>query len=283
MKPVPALLVLAAAAALMGGCKPRPAAAPAELLRLEKAPSKTAPSPEAQAAAAAPMLAYSYGFRVRTRADAMQPLMRRHEQACANAGPSLCQVLSSNVETGEGLTSANLKLRAVPSWVARFRSGLDGEARAAGGRVTGTSVDSEDLARSIVDDEAALKAKIMLRTRLEQLLAQRPGKLSELIDLQKALAQAQGEIDATQSELEVMRTRVAMSTVTVDYSADPGVGASAAPLGRAFSGFFGNVLAATAGLVTFLSYALPFLVFGVAILAAVIAVRRRLRKRKQAS
>ena len=79
-------------------------------------------------------------------------------------------------------------------------------------------MESEDLTRQIVDTEAAVRARTALRDRLQAILATRPGKLSDLLEVEKELARVQGELDATQSELAVMRTRVVTSLLTITYS-----------------------------------------------------------------
>lgn len=165
-----------------------------------------------------PMLAYSYGFDIQAPSDRARALMLRHQAACAAAGPAQCQVVSANEsKTDQDQFSGNLQLRAAPGWLDRFRAGLDQDAAGAGGHVIGSRVESEDLTRAIVDSDAALRARTTLRTRLEALLATRPGELSDLLEVERELARVQGEIDATQSELAVMRTRVATSAVTLNY------------------------------------------------------------------
>ena len=213
----------------------------------------------APAAAAAPMLAYDYGYGLRLPSAAVRPLMSRHEQACVAAGPALCQVVSADVTSGSDDAEATLKLRAAESWLTRFRASLDGEAKAAGGRVQRAGTQAEDLTRQLVDTGAAIRAKTLLRDRLEQLLASRPGKLSDLLELEQNLAQVQGEIDAAQSELAVMQARVAMSSVTIAYSPAQAAisGRDLEPLAQAARGFAGNALGVTAGLVTIASFLLP--------------------------
>ena len=155
--------------------------------------------------------------------------MGRHQQACTAAGPALCQVVNANQsQTDEEQFTGTLAIRAAPAWLDRFRAGLEADAAGAGGRIVAANTDSEDLTRAIVDTDATLRAQTTLRTRLEQLLATRQGELSELLEVQRELARVQGEIDGLQSELAVMRTRVATSAVTLQYGsrgviATPGV------------------------------------------------------------
>lgn len=231
--------------------------------------------------AAGPMLAYDYSATLSVPDGKVRGLMARHQQACAAAGTGLCQVLESRLSTDHGVTDGMLKLRAEPRWLAGFRGGLEGDAKAAGGSLTRAGVESEDLTREIVDTEASLRAKTTLRDRLEKLLAEHPGKMSDLLEIEKQLADTQGEIDAAQSELAVMRDRVRMSTMTLSY------GSHAEAIGRGVPRPFAEALAnfglvvafAASAIVYFVAFALPFLIIGVPLVWWLL---RRRRARKQA-
>jgi hypothetical protein len=226
------------------------------------------------------MLAYDYSATLSVPDGRVPGLLARHQQACAAAGPDLCQMLGSNISTDRGATTGTLKLRAEPRWLARFRSGLAQDAKGAGGSLTRSSVESEDLTRSIVDTEASLRAKTTLRDRLQQLLAAHPGKMSDLLDIEKQLAETQGEIDAAQSELAVMRGRISMSTMTLSYGSHAHeIGSTPHPFADAVENF-GTVLAFAAGAIVYLvAFLIPF---SVIIVPIVWLLRRRAQRRKAA-
>ncbi len=239
-----------------------------------------AAAPAPLTAASVPLLAYVYTAAIEAPAKAVRPLAQRHEAACANAGPQVCQVTAVNVGAeGRDSVTAELTLRARPDWLRRFRNGLEGDARGAGGRVTGSGTETEDLTRAIVDTEARLRAQTALRDRLEKLLAERPGKLEDVLKVEQELARVQGEIDAMASGLAVMRTRVQTSTLTVSYRS-AGVAAPDgvwAPLGSALRDALRNVVLGLAGLVTLLSWLLPF----IALVAGGVWLWLRLRPRRK--
>lgn len=190
-----------------------------------------------------PMLAYSYDFSLEAAAGKVGALEARHEAACTNAGAIVCQVTRSTVnDVGDGDVQAELELRATPAWVAAFRAHLAGDTKDAGGRILSQTSSSVDLSRDIADTDADLRAKTLLRDRLEGLLANHPGTLSDLVDLEQSLSQVQGEIDTTQSELAVMRGRVTTSAVTISYRRAghrPAGGTGVwAPITDAFGDFF---------------------------------------------
>ena len=254
-----ALLVCVASVPL-SACKKVAGVAPVGT-HLTKAPPVGGGAPPASSA---PMLAYTYRFEIEAPADGITAVSRRQEQACAAAGAQVCQVVGSNLSRQGGDVSGKLELKAAPSWVSDFRGRLDAEVQGVGGKVLSQEVSSEDLSRSIVDTGAALRAKTMLRDRLEKLLADRPGKLSELLDLEKNIADVQGDIDTTQSELAAMQGRVQMSDLALEFRSKTGVigTGAAATLGQAFGGFLGNTVSVLAILVTLVSYVLPLALAG---------------------
>lgn len=209
-------------ALFVAGCGKSQEGPPAQALAYapaaDAATAETGSSTQPRVPSGPPMLAYAYTYGVSVPPKHVRRLVATHETACAAAGQTQCQVVASSVsERGEDQVEGDLVLRATPSWLRQFRERLASQAKEADGRIYRAEVTSEDLSRDIVDTEAALRAKITLRDRLQALLASRPGKLADLIEVERELARVQGEIDATQSQLAVMRSRVAMSTVTLHY------------------------------------------------------------------
>ncbi len=151
-------------------------------------------------------------------------VMDGHVAACRNAGPRVCQLVASRRD-GDPQDSlhGSLSLRAEPQWLQRFIKGVQSDAVGAAGRVTSQWTTTEDLTREIVDTEATLRAKRALRDRLQQLLATRPGSLSDLLGVERELSRVQSEIDSTESNLTAMRTRVAMSALTIETDRVPAV------------------------------------------------------------
>jgi hypothetical protein len=197
-----------------GGAKQR---APASDIVLN-AELPAEPGAPVAAPAEAAMMAYAYKEVMWAPADRVKPLMEADQKLCIAAGPATCQVVAVHQSNSEVVgVQATLELRAVPAWIAMLRGRLEGDLKSAGGHMIASQVTSEDLTRSIVDGEARLRAQITLRDRLQKLLAERPGKLGDLLDVERELARVQGEIDSAQSTLAVMRTRVATSTLSLTY------------------------------------------------------------------
>ncbi|MFM7626383.1 MAG: DUF4349 domain-containing protein [Gammaproteobacteria bacterium] len=206
-------------------------------------------------------LAYSYAVWLELPSERLASVMDRHVQACQTAGPRRCQLIDS-ARSGDPESSmeGNVSLRGEPAWLNTFKSGMEQEAAAAGGRVVSESTNSEDLTRQIVDTEARLRAQTALRDRLQELLRSRPGRLADLLEVERELARVQSEIDSVQSALAVMRTRVAMSELNLRYRSAPRpVGSQTfEPLRQAFANFLGVVVGGFAAIVYVIAALIPF-------------------------
>jgi hypothetical protein len=241
-------------------------------------PSPTPDQPRGGTNSPVLYLAYSYQVGLELPAAAVADTVARHVANCQAAGPRLCQLVGSNV-SGDPESSMNgyVSLRAEPNWLRTFRSGLEAEADAAGGKILTEATNSEDLTRAIVDTEARLRAQSALRDRLQRLLESRPGRLSDLLEVERELARVQGEIDAVQSNLAVMRTRVSMSELNLSYQSAPRPLRSDTfrPLGEAFANFLGIVVMGFAAIITIIAGLIPIAVVVIPIVWLILSWRRR--------
>lgn len=235
--------------------------------------------PSSQPAGPAPVLylAYAYAVGFELPGGRLAGVMDAHIQACNAAGPRLCQIVGSS-RSGDPETQMEgfVSLRAEPAWLATFRGGLGAQAEAAGGRIVQQSTSTEDLTRQIVDTEARQRALVALRGRLEDLLRSRPGRLADLLEVERELARVAGEIDALQSNLAVMRTRVAMSELTLSYRSEPRPLRSDTfkPLTESFANFLGIVVAGFAAIITIIAGLLPFAIVIIPIVWGVLRWRK---------
>lgn len=208
-------------------------------------------------------IAYSHSLGMRLPVASIEPTLQGHIDACNKAGPAVCMVTNSWMNSySEGEASASLYLRATPAWIDQFLNGVEAEAKAAKGEITNRQTTAEDLTVSIIDTGARLKAQQTLQARLEQLLADRPGKLGELLETERELARVNGEIDSLKSTLAALRQRVDMSQLSVSYETkrNPVSQGALQPLGDAFGSFFYNLAGALAAVITAFAIGLPWLV-----------------------
>jgi hypothetical protein len=255
-------------------------------------PAPSPASPQVPGGAQQPVdpvsyLAYAYTMSLELPGDRLTGVMDAHAAACRSAGLRACQLVSSQRSGDpEGSLRGALSLRAEPEWLQRFMQGIPRDVAGASGRVTGQSTTTEDLTREIIDTEATLRAKRGLRDRLQQLLATRPGDLSDLLSVERELARVQGEIDSTESNLAAMRTRVSMSALSIEYASSARAVASSTfePLRLAVVGFLVAVVESTAALVTVVGGLLPWVIaVWVAVWLALTVRRRRARRRLDAA
>jgi hypothetical protein len=223
-------------------------------------------------------LAYSYQMGLEIPSARLASVMDAHVSACQTAGVRLCQLVGAN-RSGDPDSSMNgaINIRGEPNWLRTFMGGVSAQVSAAGGRVLSQATSTEDLTRSIVDTQAHLRAQTALRDRLQQLLQSRPGRLSDLLDVERELARVQGEIDATQSNLAVMRARVDMSELTITYQSAPrSMGSDTfEPLRQAFANFLAIVVGGFAAIIVLIAGLLPFAIVIIPIVWGLLVWRRR--------
>lgn len=223
-------------------------------------------------------LAYTYAVGLEIPSQRLSAVMDRHVQACQTAGPRLCQLIGSNRQGDpDSYMNGYVALRGEPTWLRTFMGGLEAEADQAGGRITSQTVGSEDLTRQIVDTEARMRALTSLRDRLQALLRSRPGRLADLLEVERELARVQGELDATQSNLAVMRTRVSMSELTLNYQSAPRpVGSDTLqPLRNAFADFLGIIVGGFAAIIYVIAGLIPIAVIVVPLVWLALRWRKR--------
>ncbi|MEM6899591.1 MAG: DUF4349 domain-containing protein, partial [Pseudomonadota bacterium] len=134
------------------------------------------------------------------------------------------------------------------------------------------------------DADARLKAQITLQGRLEDLLANRDGELSDFLQIERELARVTGDIESINTNIKAQRQRVSKSELTVSYENQRTVvpGGRRNPLARAFGDFFYNLSDALASVITFFAIALPWLlVIGILLFIWLRAIWPWVRKRRE--
>jgi hypothetical protein len=209
----------------------------------------------------APDLAYAFDYSVEAPSKNIPSLVRQHEAECSMAGATVCQVVGASTRSiGNDDVSGRLEIRAAPDWIAKFRDRIADDVKAIGGKIHSAETGTEDLSRSLVDTQADIRAKIELRDRLEGLLRNHKGKLEDLVSLEQQVAGVQGQIDAAQSELAVMKTRVQTEKLVIEYTSLAALAPDSAfrPVSQAAHGFLRNTMGGVAVILTVVSILLPF-------------------------
>lgn len=223
-------------------------------------------SAQTTATTGAPQIAYVYDYGFRIAANEIADLAQSHVDLCEKLGPKDCRVISLRQSGSEGsYGSGKLELAVASSKARAFGEDLGAAAEGLGGEQISVAISGEDLSKQIVDTEARLRARTLLRDRLMEVLRSRQGTVAELVEAERGVAQVNEEIDQSRSWLNEMRGRVAYSRVSIDYNSNARSGGSfARPIVEAFQSI-GTVLGTTISILIYaLTALLPIalLVFG---------------------
>lgn len=231
-----------------------------------------------QTARIAPQMAYAYSLQYRLPGERLAAAQAAHLKMC-DALRERCRLVAQQRSDGDGEFVAGQMAFDVDSRIARdFADRMDRAVAGTGGSATGRSISAEDLSKSIVDTAARIRAKQALADRLLDLIRNRTGKVGELVEAERAFAQAQEELDAARSGLEIMQRRVAMSRIDANYrSLGIAGGGALEPIGEAV-GAAGRTLGQSIGLL--IAFAVAALPWAVLLVLLVWIVRRWRRARR---
>jgi hypothetical protein len=135
------------------------------------------------------------------------------------------------------------------------------------GKVETVSSNAQDVGEEFVDVTARVNNARRLEERLISLLANRTGKLDEVLRVERELARVREEIERYEGRLRFLTTRVATSTLTITVHEpapilgnNPGENPIAAALRRAWR----NFVALLAGTIASLGVLIPLALVGAA-------------------
>lgn len=207
-----------------------------------------------------PQIAYSYEFAYRIPGDHITAVQQAHVALCDELGAARCRIDRLERRSGEGdYSSALLALRVESDLARQFGDRLDAAASEAGGENSNHSIQAEDLSRQIVDTEAHIRAKQVLAARLLAIIENRAGTVGELVEAERAFAQAQQELDTARTWLREMRGRVDMSEIVISYQSYGPNSGFLAPVRDSFSASSRMLGGSLAALISLVILALPWI------------------------
>lgn len=221
-----------------------------------------------------PQIAYDYDLSYAVGSQDVAKAQASHVALCDKLGAARCRVMSQQ-QASASAAWGKISLQ-VDSKIARqFGEQLDRAVSGLGGQLLMREITAEDVSKQMVDAAARMNAKQALADRLLILIQRRDGKVAELVEAERAFAEAQEELEGARKWMAELQGRVAMSTFDLAYNPDD-QGRATAPRRswlRDAIGDAGVTLAnSLAALITFLLAALPWVV---AIWALVRFVRWR--------
>lgn len=236
-------------------------------------------------AVSVPQLAYAYTLAYRLPGPKIADAQQAHLTLCEHLGPTRCQLVSlRHGSSDEGYKDANLQLRVASSVAQNFRADLTRTISAAGGRPVDTNILAEDVSKDVSDTEARIRQREILVARLTDMLRNRNGRVSELVEAERSVAGAQEELDQAKGWLRQLRTRVALSQFTINYvpavAVEPSPRPQASRLSDAILASAGVVYAFGRNLLIVLIFLAPWGLIG---LGAALLVRRWHRRRSLAT
>jgi hypothetical protein len=164
-------------------------------------------------------------------------------------------VANSQFEGGEhNVRSATLELK-IPA--ARYDEAVTRLATI--GEVESVNSSSEDVGEEYVDVTARVANAKRLEQRLIQLLATRTGRLEDVLAVERELARVREVIERAEGRLRYLRTRAAMSTLTVLVHEDEPILGKAGdnPIVAAFKAAWRNFVRFIAGLIAAMGVIIP--------------------------
>ena len=174
-------------------------------------------------------------------------------------------IANTSMEGGHDQTrAATLELR-IPS--ARFDEAVSGLSPI--GKVESVNVTVEDVGEEYVDVAARVANARRLEQRLVELLANRTGKLSDVLRVERELARVREEIERYEGRIRYLRSRASVSTLSVSLHEPLPIVADRPgthPMRDAFVQAWRNVIGFTAGTIAALGVIIPLgLIIGILI------------------
>ena len=185
--------------------------------------------------------------------DSLEPAMDALRRLAQRVGGF---VGNSTIQSGrEQLRQATLEIK-VPA--ARFDELTGGLAPL--GRVEFVNVSAEDVGEEFVDLTARVANSRRLEERLIDLLGSRTGRLQDVLAVERELARVREEIERQEGRLRYLKSRVALSTLSVTVHEPPPIVANHPgwnPLWEAMRQAWRNFVGLLAGVIASLGFVVP--------------------------
>lgn len=205
--------------------------------RIAASGAKSAARGESDAAVGA-QIAYSYSYGFRVDADNLPGLQQRHRALCEAMG-SDCRVLSLAQSGNDEFGYGEMELQVAAARAEEFGAQLTAATDGIDAEQVSFGISGEDLTDDIIDTEARLEGRRVLRDRLMDVLRTRQGSVGDLVEAERGVAAVNEEIDSATQRLENMRNRVAYGSVSIIY--DPQMGEYRLGFARPIVEAFGSV------------------------------------------
>ena len=222
---------------------------------------------------------------VRHRLEIVEPssgMTKSIESVVAFCGTIQCEVLSSSVtnETAILSPSGNIAARVAPQDLNKFLDFVGKQ-----GKIAQHSTESEDKTAAVIDVEAKLKNQTEFRDSLRRMLTKPGVSVTDLLQIQEKLAEAQAELDSEATQRKVLANETEKVYVEIAFRAEQRTVRRGAfsSVGEALLDS-GSVLGdSLAALITAVAAIIPWLIVIVPGLWFIIRAVRRFRERRRSA
>jgi Domain of unknown function (DUF4349) len=245
--------------AAVGAAPPATPARPASDADLSQQTTGRDPSqvPVSDTAAAPSMLIRTGNAQIEV--DSLEIAMQQVRDLAQRLGGFIANTQLSSGR--DQIRSASMEMK-IP--VARWTQVLEGLKPI--GKVEALNEFTQDVGEEYVDVTARVQNAKRLEGRLIELLANRTGRLSDVLSVERELARVREEIERYEGRLRYLRTRAAMSSMSVTvHEAFPVVSArgETGVLGDAFKQAWRNFVGFIAGIISLTGILIPLAAIGV--------------------
>lgn len=221
-------------------------------------------------AAQASFLAYEHTASITLPADAIGARMQEAQQACTSARFGACVVLNVRRQGGDW-PSGTLGVRIAPQGVEPMI-----ELASAGADLGSRSTHAEDLAVLVRDNDLARERLAKERERLQEFAARRDLAVADMIALSRQLADTEAQLERAERAAGQHRRRIETQLLTLEFR-PTATQANRNEIWLAIRDSGPTLALGVAWTIRALAFALPLL----ALIAVVLAWRRRSRRRRQ--
>ncbi|MBM3341033.1 MAG: DUF4349 domain-containing protein [Betaproteobacteria bacterium] len=221
-------------------------------------------------------IAYTHRYTVEAERAKLRTVVDAHAARCKQLD---CVVINQSFEEESDHTAprAMLMVRVARNDTAKFTEAL----KTGEGRVIRQATQAEDKTLQVVDVQARIANLTQLRDRLRKLMADPKAGIKEAVEIERQLAQTQGELDSMQAQRRFLAQQTERELFEIQYQSqrsavERGI---AAPVKEALLSFGNVFMYSVAALITFFAAAIVWIVLlGI----AVWFFRRWLRRRAAA-
>lgn len=222
-------------------------------------------------------IAYTHRYTIEAERSKLRAVLDAHLARCKQLD---CEVVNQiyQEESDSQPPGASLTVRVAHKDKDKFTEAL----KAGDGKVLRQSTAAEDKTLQVVDVEARITNLQQLRERYRKLLADPKAGIKEAVEIERALAQAQSELDSLAAQRRVLAQQTERELFEISYQARRSAIEQSIfePVKDALLSFGRVMMQSLAALISFVAASLVWIV----LLAVLIwGVRRWLRRRKMRS